>query len=509
MPLKITPIVFASLLLALTACGENDASYNNTYDRTPYDRQDMYVDPNQNNIEEPPTRGEVYDEVIENDVIDTAVENTSTFSIDVDTASYTLMRRDIEDGRLPDPKSVRPEEYINYFDYQDPQPVDEHPFSINMEVAPSYFADEGTKHLMRVNIQGKTLAADEVPPSNLIFLIDVSGSMSGRYKLPLVKQSLTSLLDKLRPEDTVGIVVYAGADRVVLNPTPVSQRQTIENAINNLQNGGSTNGEAGIVKAYKLAEGAKQEGGNNRVILMTDGDFNVGKTGESLFQLIEDYRQKHISLTCVGYGMGNYNDSTMENLSNRGNGNYFYVDSLQEAQRIFGKEVISTLHDIASDVKIQVEFDQTTVKSYRLIGYENRVLDNKDFDDDTKDAGEIGSGHRVTAFYEIELAPESDRTALLSRVNVRYKPTFGASSILMQRAIKVANVKETFDEASDALRFGAAVTEYAEILRKSKYSKGARFMELISIAQGAAIAPDEKQKEFFDLLEKARLLWQK
>ena len=339
--------------------------------------------------QQPSTAGERYDEVVENDYIDASEEATSTFSIDVDTASYTLMRRDVEEGRLPAKEGVRPEEYINYFDYPYAQPEGEDPFSIHLEVAPSRFG-EG-KHLMRVGLQGKALTVEDLKPTNLVFLIDVSGSMQSEQKLPLVKRSLYTLIDHLRPSDTIGIVVYAGEDRVVLTPTEVRDESKIKQAIESLSSGGSTNADAGIVRAYQLAEQARIEGGNNRVVILTDGDFNVGRRGEELIDLIEQYRDKEISLTCMGYGRGNYNDYHMENLSNKGNGNYFYVDSLQEAERVFGSELAGTLEVIAADVKIQVEFNQEAVKSYRLVGYENRVLDNEDFDDDAKDAGEIRS----------------------------------------------------------------------------------------------------------------------
>lgn len=452
----------------------------------------------------PPASAEVYDEVVENDFVETSEEAISTFSVDVDTASYTLMRRDVQSGRLPAREGVRPEEYINYFDYPYPQPEGEHPFSINLEVAPSKFG-EG-KHLMRVGLQGKKMTIEDLKPTNLVFLIDVSGSMQSSEKLPLVEKSLYTLIDHLRPTDTVSIVTYAGDDRVVLEPTEVSRKRKIKRAIRRLSWGGSTNAEAGIVRAYELAEQARIEGGNNRVVILTDGDFNVGKTGEELIALIEQYRAREISLTCMGYGLGNYNDYHMENLSNKGNGNYFYVDSEQEAERVFGKELASTLEVIAADVKIQVEFNEEAVKSYRLLGYENRVLDNTDFDDDAKDAGEIGPGHTVTAYYELELAEGSEEQAVLSDVRVRYKSQYGVESKLIERAIKMSNVQPTFEGASKGFRFGAVVAEFAEIMRESMHLEGGvkQWDALERELDEVMSRSDSKQVEFESLVERAR-----
>ena len=483
-----TPAVLSLLSAALltTACGA-DAAY---YGASDYGYEQVPV-------------GEVYDEVGENDFIDASEENTSTFSIDVDTASYTVMRRDLNNNTLPAPESVRTEEYINYFDYDYPQPVDEHPFSVNMEVAPSKFG-EGM-HLMRVGVKGMDIHTEDLRPTSLTFLIDVSGSMQSEQKLPLVKKSLYALIDNLRPSDTIGIVVYAGADGVVLEHTSVREEQKIKDAIERLGAGGSTNAEAGIVTAYKMAEAAKQEEGNNRVIILTDGDFNVGKTGDALFDVIEEYREKEISLTCMGYGLGNYNDYHMENLSNKGNGNYFYVDSIEEAERVFGTELASTLEVIAADVKIQVEFNQDAVAKYRLVGYENRVLDNEDFDDDTVDAGEIGPGHTVTAYYELELSEGVQDESLLSTVRLRYKSQYGAESNLIERAIKLSQTSMTFEDASDGFRFGAAVAEFAEILRDSMHVDDADLGLVQEVASDASSGSD-KEVEFIGLVEKAKAM---
>lgn len=484
-------LVASSAALLMVGCGAEESDYGFEYGGGRYAPAPQGADYQD---------GETYDEIIENDFIEAAQENTSTFSIDVDTASYTVMRRDINNGALPAPESVRTEEYINYFDYNYPEPADEHPFSVNIEVAPSRFG-EGL-HLMRVGVKGKDIHAEDLRPTALTFLIDVSGSMQSEAKLPLVKQSLNTLIDNLRPSDTIGIVVYAGADGVVLEHTPVREAQKIKAAIDRLGAGGSTNAEAGIVTAYKMAEAARKEEGNNRVIILTDGDFNVGKTGDQLFEVIEDYREKEISLTCMGYGLGNYNDYHMENLSNKGNGNYFYVDSLDEAKRVFGTELSSTLEVIAADVKIQVEFNQDAVSKYRLVGYENRVLDNEDFEDDTVDAGEIGPGHTVTAYYELELSEGVQEESLLSTVRLRYKSQYGAESNLIERAIKLSQTAGGFDDASESFRFAAAVVEFAEILRGSKHVDEPDMEAVIEVATDAS-SGSTKEREFLELANKA------
>lgn len=451
-------------------------------------------------------RGEVYDQVTENTFMSVEETPVSTFSIDVDTASYTLMRRDVEDGRLPRADGVRPEEYLNYFDYGYPQPDGPDPFSISLEVAPSPFGPEGSL-LMQVGLKGESRSIAQLKPTSLVFLVDVSGSMQSSEKLPMVQRSINTLINHLRPDDTVAIVTYAGSERVALQPTAVREHEKILKAVKDLKASGSTNADAGIVKAYQLAEAAKKPGGNNRVVIMTDGDFNVGRTGDELFKLIDQYRERQISLTCVGYGLGNFNDYHMENISNRGNGNYFYIDSLAEAERVFGDELPGTLEVIAADVKIQVEFDPRAVSRYRLIGYENRLLDEADFDDDFKDAGEVGPGHTVTALYEIEPGEAVDPSWILAEVRLRYKAQYGVDSKKLVRRIKRASVHESFKDASKDLRWAAAVAEYSEILRRSQHSEGARFEEVKQIAEGAQTPGDPKQAQFMDLMGKAQSMW--
>jgi len=412
------------------------------------------------------------------------------------------MRRDVTSHRLPVAAAVRPEEYINFFDHGYAEPDDAHPFSIDLEVAPSKFGDG--KHLMRVGLQGEHRDVANLKPTNLVLLLDVSGSMQSSDKLPMVVESVHTLIDNLRPTDTISIVTYAGQDRVMIEPTQVRYSGRIKRALSRAGSfaGGATNADAGIVTAYRLAERGLKKGGNNRVIIMTDGDFNVGRTGESLFNLIDEYRDKGISLTCMGYGRGNYHDMHMENLSKRGNGNYFYVDSEAEADRVFGTDLASTLEVIAADVKIQVGFDPAVVKSYRLVGYENRVMNNEDFRDDTKDAGEIGPGHTVTAFYELELYPKPEVMKQVAEVRVRYKSQYGASSSELTRAVTTQQVHSSFESAPASFQFGAAVAEYAELLRRSKHVESPDPKLVVDLLERHAGA-DEAKKELVGLAGRA------
>jgi Ca-activated chloride channel homolog len=337
--------------------------------------------------------GERYAEITENPFLETARAPLSTFSIDVDTASYANVRRFLNDGQLPPKDAVRIEELVNYFEYDYPQPVGDVPFSVNTEVAA---APWNTKHkILQIGLQGKKIALDNLPPSNLVFLLDVSGSMNDYNKLPLLKESLRILVNQLKPQDRVAIVVYAGASGLVLPSTSAAEKGEIFAALDNLQAGGSTNGGAGIGLAYTVALNNFIQGGNNRVILATDGDFNVGLSGDDeLVNLIENKRRSGVFLSVLGFGSGNLNDSMMEKLADKGNGNYAYIDSRDEARKALGQQVAGTLYTIAKDVKIQVEFNPALVAGYRLIGYENRLLADRDFNDDKKDAGEIGAGNR-------------------------------------------------------------------------------------------------------------------
>ncbi len=446
----------------------------------------------------------------ENEFIETGEENTSSFSIDVNTASYTIMRRDLTSSRLPNPDSVRTEEYINFFRFDYPNPQED-PFSVNMEVAPSYFGgdEESDLHLLRIGVRGKDVSIEEMKPTNLVFLVDISGSMNRETRLPLAKEAMHEMLDHLRPTDTIAMQTYASGSDTVLQPTPVSSRGQIESAIDSLVAQGATHAEGGIIQAYNLAEQGFIEGGNNRVVILTDGDFNVGKTGDDLVELVKSYRDREISLTSVGFGHGGYNDATMERLARDGNGNYFYIDTIEEARRIFGRDLPSTIEVIAQDVRIQVEFDDDAVKRYRLVGYEKRVMENEEFDDESTNAGEIGPGHTVTAFYELELHEDAgDESDFLAEVRVRHREQYGEDTKLQTSLIKLSQAHDEFADASDGFRFAAAVAEFAGVLRGSQYVNGARFDEIKSIADGARYQGYSEQEEFLDLVDMADALWQ-
>lgn len=506
------------LMALLAGCGANTGDGTSWPDRSPnniseqeYDNNDYAGDEalnaewsgnNTTGALPPGTNGENYEAWVENDFVATADETTSTFSIDVDTASYTLMRRDLQGGRLPDPDGVRVEEYLNFFAYDYPQPAASDPFSINLEVAPSEFGSD--LHMLRVGLHGRAVALEDLRPVNLVFLVDSSGSMSD--EMPLVKHALRTLTNSLRPGDRIGIVTYAGNAGVRLASTDLTEKTEILDAIAGLTAGGGTYGEGGIVRAYEVAEASRLEDGINRVVLMTDGDFNIGLTGQALRDLVEAKRDLHIGLTVAGVGVGNYNDADLEAFARNANGNYFYVDSEAEADRVFGTEVASTLEVIAADVKVQVAFDAEAVLRYRLVGYENRVLENQDFDDDSKDAGEIGPGHTVTALYELELAPDATpQSGFIAEVRLRHKAQFGEESELQTQSIKPSQVKASVADASDDLRFAMAVTEFAEILRNSKHTEGLRIDDVDALAAGAATGQADRA-EFLELIDLARPL---
>jgi len=427
---------------------------------------------------------EEYDAFVENPFELTKNQSVSTFSIDVDNAAYSNVRRMINNGEIVDKNAVRIEEMINYFKYSYPQPKNDQPFSINTEYSDSPW---NSKHkLLKIGLQGKNIPMEKLPTSNLVFLIDVSGSMEAQNKLPLLKSSFKVLLDQLRPQDKVGIVVYAGNAGMVLPMTSAKEKSKIIDALDKLQAGGSTAGGAGIELAYKMAQENFVKGGNNRVIIATDGDFNVGTSSTGDLQtLIEEKRKSGVFLTCLGFGMGNFKDNRMETLADKGNGNYAYIDNLQEANKFLGKEFSGTLYAIAKDVKIQIEFNPEFVKSYRLIGYENRKLKNEDFTNDAIDAGELGSGHTVTALYEIipadvksEFLPNetelkySNSTSNsnfgdeLATVKFRYKKPDGDKSTEMVQVVK--NTDVSLNSASEDFKFASSVAWFGLVLRNSK-----------------------------------------
>jgi Ca-activated chloride channel family protein len=422
----------------------------------------------------------------------------STFSIDIDNASYSNIRRFINMGELPPADAVRIEEMINYFKYQYPEPAGEHPFSVYTELAQCPW---NKKHqLLQIGLRGKSIDKASLPPSNLVFLIDVSGSMSDPLKLPLLKSAFSLLINELRPQDRVAIVVYAGAAGLVLESTPGNRKEVILAAIDNLEAGGSTAGGAGLKLAYAQAERNFIKGGNNRIILATDGDFNVGESSNGgMEKLIEEKRELGVFITVLGFGMGNVKDDKMEIIADKGNGNYSYIDNLQEARKVLVREFGGTLFTIAKDVKFQIEFNPAMVKSYRLVGYENRLLNDEDFNDDTKDAGEMGSGHNVTALYELvpagsveevpsvdplryqksrsDEASENNLSADYLTIKVRYKKPDGNKSMLLEKQVR--GYINDIEDASDNLKFAAAVAEFGMILRNSEF-KGLSTLESAS-----------------------------
>ncbi len=446
-------------------------------------------------------------------VLDNAL---STFSIDVDAASYSNMRRFINNGQLPPKDAVRIEEMINYFNYDYKNPTGKDPFSINTEVARAPWNED---HLIaQIGLQGKKIELENLPASNIVFLLDVSGSMSAPNKLPLLKSAFKLLVNELRPQDKVSIVVYAGAAGVVLEPTDGNDKKKIMEALDKLQAGGSTAGGAGINLAYKLAKEQFVEGGNNRVVLATDGDFNVGASSNaSMERLIEEKREDGIFLTVLGFGMGNYKDSKMEILADKGNGNYAYIDTMKEAKKVLVNEFGGTMFTIAKDVKIQVEFNPAVVRAYRLIGYENRLLNDEDFNDDKKDAGELGSGHTVTALYEIiPVGVESDfvndidplkyqsndqqvtsSTDELLTVKFRYKEPDGAKSKLISKV-----VENEIRKSSNNLDWSMAVAGFGMLLRDSEFKGDLTYAEVLSLAKSAK-GQDEfgYRAEFIDLVD--------
>ncbi|MDF7826324.1 von Willebrand factor type A domain-containing protein [Pontiellaceae bacterium B12227] len=461
---------------------------------------------------------EQYDLIVEN-VFKTAMENPlSTFSIDVDRAAYANVRRFLKSNQLPPMDAVRIEELVNYFDYDYPQPEGEDPFMVSMEVAECPW--EKKHQLALIGLQGLEIETSDLPPNNLVFLLDVSGSMNNADKLPLLKSAMRLLVNQLRPEDRVSIVVYAGAAGLVLEPT--SDKALILDAIKRLNAGGSTAGGAGIELAYKIAKQAFIKNGNNRVILATDGDFNVGVSSDNeLVRLIEKKRNSDIFLTVLGFGTGNYKDSKMEKLADKGNGNYAYIDDILEARKVLVNEMGGTLMAIAKDVKIQVEFNPSRVKGYRLIGYENRMLAKEDFNDDLKDAGELGAGHTVTALYELipagsdimvptagDLKYQTTRLVdsdELMTVNLRYKKPHEEESKLIKRAVAVNDLQPL--ENGGNIGFASAVAEFGLLLRNSEFKGTASYDDILRRAKAAKGADEEGYRaEFIRLVEKAQLL---
>ncbi len=475
-----------------------------------------------------PFNTEAYDHIADNDFLAAALNPRSTFAVDVDTASYANVRRFLFGGRRPPRDAVRIEELVNYFgyDYAAPAPADPTPFAASLEVASAPWAP--THRLVRIGLKGRELSTADRPAANLVFLVDVSGSMDEPNKLPLVKESLRLLVAKLKPEDRVAIAVYAGSSGLALPSTPVSQRQEILDAIDRLSAGGSTNGALGIQLAYDLARANFIPGGVNRVILATDGDFNVGVTSRGdLVRLIEEKARSGVFLTALGFGMGNYKDATLEQLADRGNGAYAYIDSAREARRVLAEQVGGTLAVIAKDVKVQVEFNPARVQAYRLIGYENRRLKAEDFNNDRIDAGEIGAGHTVTALYEVipvgvawtpessvdplkyqrpaiskPETPNSEPSAELLTVKVRYQAPAGSASRRLE--FPLVDRGAAFADASLDFKFAAAVAGFGLVLRDSPH-KGAATLAAVEQWAGQGIGSDAGgyRAEFLSLVKRA------
>jgi len=470
------------------------------------------------------TSTESYSSIVENGFKWAVDEPLNTFSIDVDRASYSNFRRFINNGSLPPVDAVRIEEMINYFDYDYESPKGNDPVKIFTEMAPAPWNKE--HQLLHVGIKARDIDKDNLPPSNLVFLLDVSGSMSAPNKLPLLKSGLKMLVQQLRKQDKVAIVVYAGAAGIVLESTPGDEKDKIIAALDRLSAGGSTAGGAGINLAYSTAAKYFQKDGNNRVILATDGDFNVGASSDqSMEELITQKRKEGVFLTVLGFGMGNYKDSKMEILADKGNGNYAYIDNISEARKTLVSEFGSTLFTVAKDVKIQVEFNPANVSAYRLIGYENRKLNNEDFNDDKKDAGEMGAGHVVTALYEIvpvgvelkgkidslkyqtqtlEVKPIafSDEVATLK---LRYKLPEAEVSSLMTQTIKVSDRKKEMQ--SDNLKWSASMAQFGMLLRNSEYKGNTTYESTISLAQTAVGSDSEGyRRECVQLMKNAQAM---
>jgi Ca-activated chloride channel family protein len=448
----------------------------------------------------------------------------STFSIDVDTGAYSNTRRMLNAGRLPLQDAVRVEEFINYFAYDYPAPADRaEPFNVVTELGPNPW--NAKTRLLHIGLKGFEVPRSSIPAANLVFLVDVSGSMDSPDKLPLLKSALKLLASELRPTDRISLVVYAGGTGVVLEPVPGDRKATIVSALDGLSAGGRTNGAAGIVLAYQMAETAFVPGGINRVLLATDGDFNVGTTSfEALKDLVERKRKTGISLTTLGFGTGNYNDHLMEQLADAGNGNYAYIDTLNEARKVLVEQMSATLQTIAKDVKIQVEFNPGLVSEYRLIGYENRALAREDFNNDQVDAGEIGAGHSVTALYEVTLAGEggervdplryrpasdagSGRDAEIAFLRLRYKAPDGEVSNLIERPIALTGLQRDLSRTSERYRFAAAVAGFGQLLRGGKYVDGFGYPDVLALARSSRGADRFGYRdEFIELVDVARTL---
>jgi len=445
--------------------------------------------------------GEQYKDWGTNPWVEAEKDRLSTFAADVDTASYTLARRKLVEGALPAPAAVRVEEFVNYFTYAFPAPAAGSPFSVVMDAAPSPL--HPGRHILRVGVATKAKAAFERKPANLVFLVDVSGSMRGPDRLGLAKQALRILTENLIDGDTVSLVTYAGSTRVVLPPTGMEHRQRILEALEDLEAGGSTGMASGIDLAYQQAAQTLRPGTVSRVIVLSDGDANVGPhTHEEILSLIAGRVKEGVTLSTIGFGTGNYKDATMEQLANKGNGNNYYIDSLSAAKKVFSEQLGATLEVVAKDVKLQVEFDPKLVARYRLVGYENRDIADNDFRDDRVDAGEIGAGHQVTALYELELTPTGKRAnASLGTVRIRHKEPRGEQATEAAFPM-VGEPHHSFENAPADLRFAFATAAFADVLRGSEDSEHWSLAQIRDLASAAA-GDDPDRREMVSLIDKA------
>lgn len=497
MKLYFKSIFCLALLLSFNSC---EKDLNNYSELT--DSKDYFSNTNGGNP--PNLAGEKYNEIVENPFILVEEEPVSTFSIDADGASYSNSRRMIQNGSLPIKDAIRTEEFINYFplDYEETQ--DGHPISLNGEMASCPWTAE--HKLVRIGIKGNHVPYVELPASNIVFLIDVSGSMKASNKLDLLKKSFKKYVEIMRPQDRVSIVTYAGQAGVLLTPTLGTEKSTIKNKIDALGAGGSTAGAQGILTAYELAEENFIEGGNNRIIIGTDGDFNVGISDqETLISLIEEKRKSGVFLTTIGVGTGNLNEGMLEQLANNGNGNFEYIDSEEQGEKVFVHE-FGKFYTIAKDVKVQLEFNPLLVKAYRLIGYENRLLENEEFEDDTKDAGEIGVDQNITALYEI--VPNNEIDPLLSpsfHIDFRYKLPNEEQSQELQ--LFITDEGKPFEQASESMRFVSAAASFGLLLRDSEYKGNTDFTKIISWVDSAkTYDPNNYREKFLELIKEAQSL---
>lgn len=482
---KITIICIAACVLLLTSCADsNDLSeggeyYNGVLEDATYD-----------------SGSEIGYKISENSIVDTTVESISTFSVDVDTAGYSIFRKYVSNNQLP-PSSVRTEEMVNYFDYQYDEPVLDQPFGITTEFAPCPWNENS--RLLMIGIKGKDISYEESPANNLVLLIDVSGSMGMESKLPVVKESIQLLVNSLREQDTISIVTYASNADIVLNTTNGDQKEEIMAAVNSLETGGSTNGSDGIGLAYDLAYENFNFDGNNRVLMFTDGDFNVGATsGSALTEIVKEKSEIGIYLTILSYGSNFSSIDRMEELSNDSNGTYYFIDTMKEAEKVLVHEIQSAIVPIADDVKVQIEFDSTSVKEYRLIGYENRTLSNDDFDNDDVDAGDLGAGHTVTAFYEVTMNEVTSDT--VATVRLRYKDVGELESKQIEGVIRTNDYTTS---PSIDFKFASAVVEVSLLMRDSSYKGFASYESALErIEENLGEDPFGFRQEFYELVSK-------